>query len=302
MNSNLSRRSLMAAAAGVAAAGTAVQAADAPLPQVQFGPHKISKLLIGTNPLMGYSHFNQIFDRTMREWMTHDRRVETVLRAEAAGITTWQLHYHLDTMAIVDEIRRRGSKMQMFLLSDFELQKDFTMIPAVARKGFLGMAHHGNRTDEAYRSKNMDRVKEFVMRVKDTGLMAGVSMHNPEVMDYIEDSGWPVDYYMTCFYRVSRTREEARALMNGEAPLGETFLEKDPDRMSERIKKTKRPCIGFKILAAGRAGFSKEQIETAFKGAFERIKPNDAVIVGMFPKFKDEIRENASIVRSLLAG
>lgn len=302
MDLSLSRRSLMAAAAGVAAAGTAVQAADAPLPQVQFGPHKISKLLIGTNPLMGYSHFNQILDRTMREWMTHDRRVETVLRAEAAGITTWQLHYHLDTMAIVDEIRRRGSKIQMFLLSDFELHKDFTMIPAVARKGFLGMAHHGNRTDEAYRSKNMDRVKEFVMRVKDTGLMAGVSMHNPEVMDYIEDSGWPVDYYMTCFYRVSRTREEARALMNGEAPLGETFLEKDPDRMSERIKKTKRPCFGFKILAAGRAGFSKEQIEAAFKRAFERIKPNDAVIVGMFPKFKDEMQENASIVRSLLAG
>ncbi|HPT27367.1 MAG TPA: hypothetical protein PLZ95_13185 [Bryobacteraceae bacterium] len=301
MESSISRRSLMATAAG-AVAGAAAKAAEAPLPSVQFGPHKISKLLIGTNPLMGYSHFNSILDQTMREWMTPDRRVETVLRAEAAGITTWQLHYHLDTMAIVDEVRRRGSKMQMFLLSDFELQKDFNMIPAVARKGFLGMAHHGNRTDDAFRAKNMDRVKEFVMRVKDAGLMAGVSMHNPEVMDYIEDSGWPVDYYMTCFYRVSRSREEARALMNGEAPLGETFLERDPDRMSERIKRTKRPCFGFKILAAGRAGFGREQIETAFKGAFERIKPNDAVIVGMFPKFKNEMQENASIVRSLLAG
>lgn len=301
MESNISRRSLMTTAAGIAATANVVQAADPPLPTVQFGPHKISRLLIGTNPLMGYSHFNTILDRTMRDYMTHDRRVETVLRAEAAGITTWQLHYHLDTMAIVDDIQRRGSKMQMFLLSDFELHKDFTMIPAVARKGFLGMAHHGNRTDDAFRSKNMDRVKEFVMRVKDTGLMAGVSMHNPEVMDYIEDSGWPVDYYMTCFYRVSRSREEARALMNGEAPLGETFLEKDPDRMSERIKKTKRPCFGFKILAAGRAGFGKEQIETAFKGAFARIKPNDAVIVGMFPKYKNEMQENASIVRSLMA-
>ena len=299
MDSKVTRRTMLASAALPAAAALA---ADPPLPTVQFGPHKISKLVIGTNPLMGYSHFNQILDRTMREWMTPERRVETVLGAEAAGITTWQLHYHADTMAIVDEIRRRGSKMQMFLLSDFELHKDFSMIPAVARKGFLGMAHHGNRTDEAYRSKNMDRVKEFVMRVKDTGLMAGVSMHNPEVMDYIEDSGWPVDYYMTCFYRVSRNREEARALMNGEAPLGETFLEKDPDRMSERIKRTKRPCFGFKILAAGRAGFATEQIQQAFKGAFARIKPNDAVIVGMFPKFKNEMAENASIVRQLLAG
>jgi len=300
MDSSFSRRSLLTAAAGVAAA-PAVTAAEAPLPAVQFGPHKISKLVIGTNPLMGYSHFNQILDRTMREWMTHDRRVETLMRAEAAGITTWQLHYHPDTIAVVDDLRSKGSKLQMFLLSDFELQKDFTMIPAVARKGFLGMAHHGNRTDDAYREKKMDRVKEFVMRVKDAGLMAGVSMHNPEVMDFIEDSGWPVDYYMTCFYRVSRTREEARALMSGEAPLGETFLEKDPDRMSQRIMKTKRPCFGFKILAAGRAGFGKEQIETAFKGAFARIKPNDAVIVGMWPKYKNEMAENAAIVRGLMA-
>ncbi len=173
MDSSFSRRSLLTAAAGVAAA-PAVTAAEAPLPAVQFGPHKISKLVIGTNPLMGYSHFNQILDRTMRDWMTHDRRV-------------------------------------------------------------------------------------------------------------------------------SRTREEARALMNGEAPLGETFLEKDPDRMSQRIMKTKRPCFGFKILAAGRAGFGKEQIETAFKGAFARIKPNDAVIVGMWPKYKNEMAENAAIVRGLMA-
>ena len=184
MDSSFSRRSLLTAAAGVAAA-PGLAAAEAPLPAVQFGPHKISKLVIGTNPLMGYSHFNQILDRTMRDWMMHDRRVETLMRAEAAGITTWQLHYHLDTMAVVDDLRSKGSKLQMFLLSDFELHKDFTMIPAVARKGFQGMAHHGNRTDEAFREKKMDRVKEFVLRVKDAGLMAGVSMHNPEVMDFI---------------------------------------------------------------------------------------------------------------------
>jgi anti-sigma factor ChrR (cupin superfamily) len=37
-----------------------------------------------------------------------------------------------------------------------------------------------------------------------------------------------------------------------------------------------------------------------FRFAFEHIKPTDAVIVGMCPKFKDEIAENAGIVRKLL--
>ena len=48
---------------------------------------------------------------------------------------------------------------------------------------------------------------------------------------------------MTCFYRVSRTPEEARALMGGERPLGETFLEKDPVRMTAMIRKTNKPCL-----------------------------------------------------------
>ncbi len=286
---------MTAATAPLAAAASAAPV----LPTVEFAGHKVSRLIIGTNPMFGYSHFNGILDNLMREWMTPERRVETVLRAEQAGINTWQLHYHQGTMEMIDALKAKGSKMQMFLLSDFELHKDFSMIPAVAKRGFIGIAHHGNRTDEAFRTGQMARVQEFCKIVRSTGKMVGISTHNPEVVDFIESAGWDVDYYMTCLYRVSRTRDEARAALNGEAPLGETFLEKDPVRMTRAIRQTKKPCLAFKILGAGRAGGGREQIETAFKFAFNNIKPTDAVIVGMFPKFKDEMAENAAIVRGL---
>ncbi|MCS7041941.1 MAG: hypothetical protein NZR01_04035 [Bryobacteraceae bacterium] len=294
------REFLLSAAAAPAAAQPSVQ--PAPLPKVNFGGrHEISRLVLGTNPLMGYSHFNRILDQCMREWMTPERRIETVLAAERAGITAWQLHYQKETIETLRGVRERGSKISVFLLSDFELQKDFSMIPEMARLGFLGMAHHGNRTDEAFREGKMDRVLEFVQRVRDTGLMAGVSTHNPAVVEWIEEKGWPVDYYMTCFYHVTRTPEQVRAMLNGERPLGEPFLEKDPERMARVIRQTRKPCLAFKILGAGRAGGSREQIEAAFRFAFANIKPGDAVIVGMWPKFKDEIAENCDIVRRLHA-
>ena len=273
-----------------------------PLPTVKFGgSHEITRLIIGTNPLMGYSHFNRILDQCMREWMTPERRIETILAAERAGITAWQLHYQKETIETLKGVRERGSKIKAFLLSDFELHMDFSMIPDAARLGFLGMAHHGNRTDEAFREGRMERVLEFVQRVRDAGVMAGVSTHNPAVIEWIEEKGWPVDYYMACFYHVTRTPEQTRALMNGERPLGEPFLEKDPERMTRVIRQTAKPCLGFKILAAGRAGGSREQIEAAFRFAFANIKPGDAVIVGMWPKFKDEIAENCDIVRKIHA-
>jgi hypothetical protein len=147
----------------------------------------------------------------------------------------------------------------------------------------------------------MDRVREFVDRVRDTGAMAGVSTHNPEVVDWIESKGWPVDYYMTCLYRVSRTPEETRAISNGERALGEAFLEKDPARMTAMVRRTNKPCLAFKLLGAGRAGYPREAIDAAFKFAYTNIKAGDACIVGMWPKFKDEIAENCDIVRQIHA-
>jgi len=296
-----SRRSFLQVSAGLGATAAWADTPKAPLlPTVQFGPATITRVVIGSNPLFGYSHFNGVLDRAMREWMTADRRVETLHRAEAAGINTWQLHYSPDTISDLKRLRAEGSKLNVFLLGEGELQKNFGMIPEVAKHGFVGIAHHGNRTDDRFRAKEMHVVRDFTKRVRDTGAMVGVSMHNPLVMDYIESAGWDVDYYMTCFYQVSRTREEARALMGGEAPLGETFLEKDPARMTAMVRKTKRPCLGFKILGAGRAGWERGQIEAAFKFAYANIKPGDAVIVGMWPKFKDEITENAQVARKVL--
>jgi hypothetical protein len=301
--SGASRREFLgaASAAPLAAGGPAPSqtGAPAPFPTVEFGPHRITRLVLGSNPLFGYSHFNRVFDQVMREWMTLERRVETVLRAEQMGIGTWQLHYHRDSIATLRGVREKGGKVQPFLITDFELQQDFSMIPSVAKMGFLGIAHHGGRTDTAFRDGRMASVADFCKRTRDAGVMVGVSTHNPQVIDFIESAGWDVDYYMACFYRVTRTREEARAQLGGEVPLGEVFLENDPARMTKVIRQTKKPCLGFKILAAGRASANRAEVERAFRFAFANIKPNDAVIVGMWPKFKGEIEENAAIVRQL---
>ena len=63
------------------------------------------------------------------------------------------------------------------------------------------------------------------------------------------------------------------------------------------IRQTRRPCLAFKILAAGRATRSPQAVSDAFRFAFEHIKPEDCVIVGMYPRFKAEIAENAELTR-----
>ena len=83
---------------------------------------------------------------------------------------------------------------------------------------------------------------------------------------------------MTCFYYVTRPREDQEKRL-GKVTVGEPFFESDPVDMTAVVRQVEKPCLGFKILAAGRSCWSKYSVEKAFQFAFENIKPTDGVIV-----------------------
>jgi len=279
----------------------AVAAAETvpPIPTVTFGKAQITRLILGSNPFYGYSHFNRTMDACMREYYTQDRRLEVLHAAERNGITTWQVHYDTQSMADFARYRAEGGKMHVILLADFELMRNPKLLPDAAKLGPLGIAHHGNRTDERFRAGQKGLVRDFLKGIRDTGVMVGLSTHNPAVIDTVESEGWDLDYYQACLYRVTRTPEESREQF-GEAPIGETFMEKDPERMCKMIRQTKRPCLAFKLLGAGRTSNTPQQVEKAFRFAYANIKPGDAAIIGMFPKYRDEVKENAELARRIL--
>lgn len=310
-----SRRSFLQVAsalpAGIAAASavsSAAQAKSEPQPllsTVPFGKHAVTRMVIGSNPLYGYSHFNTLLDNCMREYFTAEQKTRLLLHAEELGINTWQMHYNDQPAGAcpVDDFKRyraAGGKMQLVLLADFALMKDWSLIPKVVKDlQPLCIAHHGGRTDEKFRAGKKQEVRDFVKAVHDAGVLAGISTHNPGVVDVVESEGWENDYYMTCLYRVSRTVEEARAEF-GEAALGESFMERDPERMFKMIRQTRKFCFAFKVMGAGRNIDSPERIEEVLRTAYSSIKPTDAIIVGMVGKFKDEAAQNTALARKIL--
>lgn len=293
---NCSRRKLLqsaAAAAGGLAAGRHAAAAPAPLPRVRLGKYEVTRLICGANPFYGYSHFNGLFDQHMREWMTQERVLETLRQCEANGLNTWQFHYTERSVSDLRRHRAEGGTMQVVILSS---KQDAEEVRVASSLKPIGIVHHGGVTDTKFRAGRMNEVRDYLKSVRDSGVMVGLSCHNPAVIEYVEDQGWDIDFYMTCFYRVTRTHEEIVKEL-GEAPLGELFLEKDPERMTAAVRKTRKPCLGFKILAAGRRTNRPEQVAQAFEFALGNIKPTDAVIVGMYPRYRDEPRENAEHLR-----
>jgi hypothetical protein len=103
---------------------------------------------------------------------------------------------------------------------------------------------------------------------------------------------------MTSLYYITRMPAELKQFYGDTlVQRDEPFVHGDPARMCEQIRATKKPCLAFKLLAAGRVCWSRQSTDAAFQFAYKNIKPGDAAIVGMFPILTDEIRENVNLAR-----
>ncbi len=297
--------SLAAGTCGMASAGAArSHSAEGPppasavmLPQISLGPYKISRLICGSNCFNAGSHLSIFVNHEMRAYYTDEQILKTLRRCEQVGINAWQGSGPRNAQ-LYRRLREMGSQI-LYLAID---AGDADSIRSLKQAGCIAIAHHGERTDQLFKAGRLDQVREYLKKVRDAGLLVGVSTHMPAVVEEIEARGWDLDYYMTCVYERHRSKEELEKLL-GQAPIpvGEVYLPMDPPRMYRVIQATARPCLAFKILAAGRLSDRKQWVEEAFRQTFAHIKPTDAVIVGIYDRYSDQPAENAEYVRRFSA-
>lgn len=281
-----------ALAAAQFASNAASAAEPATLPQIRIGSNSVSRLICGANPFNAGSHLSMFVNQEMRQFFTPERILKTLRRCQEVGINCWQSgggNFEL-YRRFVDS----GGKMHFLSI---EAGKT-SIFPKLAKGGCIGVAHHGEVTDQYFKQGKIDQVHDFLKRVHDAGLPAGISTHMPAVVDAVESKGWEVDYYMTCVYERHRSREDLQKLLGHvPIPVGEVYLESDPPRMYQAMRHSKRPCLAFKILAAGRLSEHPAWVEQAFRQTYESIKPIDGAIIGIYDKFSDQPAENAEFVR-----
>jgi hypothetical protein len=303
---SLGRRTFLKQAA-VAASSTAAfapaAAADAvaTLPTIKLGPHSVTRLIIGGNPIYGYSHFNKLLSQHMTIWHTPERVAELLKRCEEAGINTWQNSYAERTLQDLERYRAAGGKMHWLCLGKPDWDEHPERIDDAARRKPIGIAPHGSLAERLHRQNKLTVLTDLLKRIRDKGVLVGLSAHNPDLVELAEEKGWDVDYYMCCLYYLTRPRAEFQKLLGKDLPLGEIYLPTDPPRMFKAVQAARKPCLVFKVLAAGRRIGRKDEVRECFRTALANIKPGDAMIVGMYQQFGDQVGDNAALVRELCA-
>ncbi|NOY96295.1 MAG: hypothetical protein GXO81_07945 [Chlorobi bacterium] len=266
------------------------------LPKVKFANTEeyVTRLISGGNPLCGNSHFSHKMNEEMRKYFTEEQVVSYLHQLEESGINTLQARgdYHR-IIYWLDLFRREGGKLHWIAQTASEMSDIFQNIRIIAAAGAIGIYHHGTQTDKFWQEGCIDKVCDYLKCIRDCGLQVGLGTHIPEVIEYAEEKGWDIDFYMACVYNISREPRESALVSGTQVDIStERFLEGDPPRMYKVIRTTDKMCLAFKILAANRLCKTQKEVSGAFHTAFENIKPKDAVVVGMYPRHSDQITSN----------
>jgi hypothetical protein len=257
------------------------------LPTVDFCGLEITKMIIGANPFGGFSHQNDERDRHMREYHTQERILETWDRATTAGINT--MCTNNETPHIVEAVKTyfaAGGNLQW--IAQVNAHDNPDMIDAVDKVVEMGCAalyFHGELMDEVARADEKEMFRGWVAHAKSKGVVTGSAGHAPATHWWINEMD-VVDFHAVPFFDCGSIHEG----------LGDRFRLSDMAPAIEFIQKVSKPCIAYKILAAGRI-----EAKMGIEYALEQIKPNDIINVGMHRGDRDDMVEyNVDLVNAAL--
>ena len=149
-----------------------------------------------------------------------------------------------------------------------------------ASAGFV----HGGYTDKLFDNCDSETLTRWVEHARSVGLPIGVAGHSPAAHDWV-DSLDLVDFHGVCFFRCG-------SVHNGQ---GERFSLSDAVAAAACCRRINKPCIGYKIMGAGRIDARSMAFEARIRK--HQASSGDVVNVGMHRGDKDGmVEENADLV------
>lgn len=255
--------------------------------KVMLGSLEVSKFILGSNPISGYSHQSIEADSKMLHYFNMTHTKDLLARAESLGVTTFIGRSDHYVKRLLMEYWDDGGKLDWIAQTCPELGTIERGIQNALDGGAKACYIHGGIVDHMLAEGRFDEIPKLLQIVKDAGLPAGIAGHNPEVFRRAELE-IDVDFYMCCYYNPT-----SRATDPEHKPgQSEWFYDKDRDIMVDVISTLSRPAIHYKIMAAGR-----NNPEEAFLFAKKHMRSGDAVCVGVYDEDDpDMIRKDVELL------
>ncbi|MDP6379943.1 MAG: hypothetical protein QF662_01250 [Phycisphaerae bacterium] len=251
------------------------------IPKVKVGGLDVSRLVIGTNPFFGFSHFSAARSQWLVRYFTDERIEEIVECCVVAGMNATVSQAKPQYRKIMDKVEKNtGVHIVWFATpGGFPWDSWKDDIKQCADLGAEFVLPHQSFTDNALHSGNetIERYEEIAAYIRELGMRPGLSTHRPEAVVVADKAGYDVETYIQVYNSAG-------------------FLcQVETDWVGKVIREAKKPVLCIKPLGSGRV-----MPPTALPFVFESIKPNDIVAIGMLSP--EEVAEDVKITEQVLAG
>ena len=251
-------------------------------PRTVVGGISVSRMIIGTNWFLGFSHCTNAKDEAIREFVMTRQKIADIIEVFLKnGVDTIMGLIQRDPLyeGIQDAQQRTGKKVIVVSTPSVPVHSD------TPEKGFyLGEAEkifdiersrgstfcfpHQSTTDALVdrctrRIRHMDQISRMI---RDRGMISGLSTHMPESIVYADESGLDVETYISLYNSMGY------------------LMQVEVDWILNVIKRAKKPVMTIKPMAAG--------LLRPLQGltfVWNTIRPQDMVTVGtMTPREAEE--------------
>jgi hypothetical protein len=276
------------------------------LPKGKIGKYEITRLVLGCNPMGGWSHSRDLsyVGDLSRRWHTETKMKETWALAEQAGINFCNL-VEFQYKAFNEFKKETGSKLLNNCQCSIGTPDD--RLKPVKKAVDLGADFiyiQGENTDGLAKTNAIDVLLKTMEYIRSQGVPAGVGAHSLKTIEASIKVGVRPDFYFKTFHHDnywSATPPEYRTDYTSYSMTPVTDRNKWNDNMWDQyseqtidtFKAIDVPFFGFKVLAAGAI-----QPANGIRWAFENGA--DFVCLGMFDfQIIDDVNTTINILSSL---
>jgi hypothetical protein len=255
-------------------------------PRTEIGGLSVSRMIIGTNWFLGYSHCTAAKDELIRT-QVHTREkiadiIEVFLKAGVDTLMAPMANFPLLSEAISEAQDRTGVEAIIISTPSFTtgpdtplLGMDMGEVTRVLDKEVELGAHvcmpHTSTTDNLVDrcSRTIRHMDTLCALIHERGMRTGLSTHMPEAIVFSDESGLEVDTYISMYNAMG------------------FLMQLEVDWVGRLIQNAKKPVITIKPMAAGQL-----RPFQALNFVWNTIRPQDMVTVGtMTPREASECVE-----------
>ena len=213
-------------------------------PRTTVGGVSVSRMIIGTNWFLGFSHTSAAKDRMIKQVQTRERLAEILTVFFERGIDTIMgLPNDLLESAIAEAQDRTGSNCIRVLTPHFNIRpggppenEPERVFDRCREKNATFCMPHQGVTDALMdlRAREIRDIDLYTKMIRERGMIPGLSTHMPETVIIADESGADVETYIQLY-------NAAGFLMHLEA-----------DWVMRIVSEAEKPVMTIKPLAAGR--------------------------------------------------